>query len=85
MDIVEFNDRPGAPHLAQKMLGRYMSPLDGGYRDLQMTVKIQGMVCELQLNTKGMVHVKEGRAVATVTWVGPGIGSAGGELRPPEL
>ncbi|CAE7515780.1 ACBP4 [Symbiodinium sp. CCMP2592] len=46
IDIIECNDR-------------YMNPLDGGYRDLQLSLRIEGMVCELQLNTKWMLHVKE--------------------------
>ncbi|CAE7721494.1 unnamed protein product [Symbiodinium sp. CCMP2592] len=46
IDIIECNDR-------------YMNPLDGGYRDLQLSLRIDGMVCELQLNTKWMLHVKE--------------------------
>ncbi|CAE7649093.1 unnamed protein product [Symbiodinium sp. CCMP2456] len=46
MDIIECNDR-------------YMNPLDGGYRDIQLILRIEGMVCELQLNTKWMQHVKE--------------------------
>ena len=28
---------------------RYFHPLDGGYRDLQLTVRISDIVCELQL------------------------------------
>ncbi|CAE7241880.1 Pclo [Symbiodinium necroappetens] len=36
-----------------------MNPLDGGYRDLQLSLRIQEMVCELQLNTKWMLHVKQ--------------------------
>ena len=43
--IIEFNDR-------------YQKDLDG-YRDLQLTISIEGMVCELQLNTDVMAYVKE--------------------------
>ncbi|CAE7397670.1 Ankrd17, partial [Symbiodinium necroappetens] len=47
LEIVEFNDR-------------YFHPLDGGYRDLQLTVRISDIVCELQLNVAGMIYIKEG-------------------------
>ncbi|CAE7714985.1 Ank1 [Symbiodinium sp. CCMP2592] len=47
VEIVEFNDR-------------YQTPLDGGYRDLQLTLRVQGkLVCELQLTTKYMLFIKE--------------------------
>ncbi|CAE7638219.1 ANKRD50 [Symbiodinium necroappetens] len=47
VEIVEFNDR-------------YQAPLDGGYRDLQLTLRVQGeLVCELQLTTKYMLFIKE--------------------------
>ncbi|CAE7428479.1 ANKRD50 [Symbiodinium necroappetens] len=46
VEIVEFNDR-------------YQAPLDGGYRDLQLTLRVQGeLVCELQLTTKYMLFIK---------------------------
>ncbi|CAE7453374.1 Pclo [Symbiodinium pilosum] len=44
--IIEFNDR-------------YQEHLDSGYRDLQLAVSINDMVCELQLNTHVMAFVKE--------------------------
>ena len=44
---MEFNDR-------------YQTPRDGGYRDLQLTLRVQGeLVCELQLTTKYMLCIKE--------------------------
>eukprot|EP00439_Symbiodinium_sp_Y106_P054605 s3282_g7.t1 len=47
VEIVEFNDR-------------YQTPLHGGYRDLQLTLRVQGgLVCELQLSTKYMLFTKE--------------------------
>lgn len=46
MEIVEFNDR-------------YLTPMPGNYRDLQLSVKIDGMISELQLNTRIMAYVKE--------------------------
>ena len=46
IDILEFNDR-------------FQRALPGGYRDLQMTIKVHGHVCELQLNTEAMLEVKE--------------------------
>ncbi|CAE7519820.1 XBAT32 [Symbiodinium sp. CCMP2592] len=46
IQIIEFNDR-------------YLNHLAGGYRDLQLSVRMHGMVAELQLNTRGMAHVKE--------------------------
>ncbi|CAE7677034.1 Pclo [Symbiodinium sp. CCMP2456] len=45
IEIIEFNDR-------------YLNHL-AGYRDLQLSVRMHGMVAELQLNTRGMAHVKE--------------------------
>ncbi|CAE7550668.1 secG, partial [Symbiodinium pilosum] len=47
VEIIEFNDR-------------FQKPLDGGYRDLQLTVCVgSGLMCELQLNTKFFFFVKE--------------------------
>ena len=46
IQIIEFNDR-------------YLNHLAGGYRDLQLSVRMHGMVAELQLNTTGMAHVQE--------------------------
>eukprot|EP00435_Cladocopium_sp_Y103_P069505 s1579_g33.t1 len=46
LEIIEFNDR-------------YQNPMPGNYRDLQLSVRIEEMVCELQLNTKVMAFVKE--------------------------
>ena len=46
IQIIEFNDR-------------YLNHLAGGYRDLQLSVGMHGMVAELQLNTRGIAHVKE--------------------------
>eukprot|EP00439_Symbiodinium_sp_Y106_P059192 s2248_g8.t1 len=47
VELVEFNDR-------------YQTPLDGGYRDLQLTLRVQGgLVCRLQLTTKLMLFIKE--------------------------
>lgn len=46
LEIIEFNDR-------------YQKPMPGNYRDLQLSVKIDSMICELQLNTKVMAYVKE--------------------------
>jgi hypothetical protein len=45
-DIRELNDR-------------YVKPLAGGYRDLQMVVEHMGHMCELQLNTDDMIATKE--------------------------
>merc|ERR1712060_99162 len=45
-NVLEFNDR-------------YQKPMSGGYRDLQLTVKVDGHVCELQLSTADMVRAKE--------------------------
>ena len=38
---------------------RYEMPMDGGYRDLQLVVSINGIMCELQVNTKPMLQAKE--------------------------
>ncbi|CAE7649531.1 ASB2 [Symbiodinium necroappetens] len=47
VEIVEFNDR-------------CQTALDGGFRDLQLTLRVQGkLVCELQLTTKYMLFIKE--------------------------
>ncbi|CAE7234139.1 ANKRD17 [Symbiodinium sp. CCMP2456] len=46
LDIVEFNDR-------------YLFPMPGGCRDLQLCIRIGGVTCELQLNVPGMIYVKE--------------------------
>ena len=43
--VIEFNDR------CQRDLD--------GHRDLQLTISIEDMVCELQLNTDVMAYVKE--------------------------
>jgi hypothetical protein len=45
IQIIEFNDR-------------YFAPL-GDYRDLQLTIKFESVVAELQLNTRVMLGVKE--------------------------
>ncbi|CAJ1392654.1 unnamed protein product [Effrenium voratum] len=46
LKIIELNDR-------------YMTPLKGGYRDIQLCLSVNELVCELQLNSVGMAHVKE--------------------------
>ncbi|CAE7209292.1 ANKRD50 [Symbiodinium natans] len=47
VEIVELNDR-------------FQKSLDGGYRDLQLTVRVgSGLMCELQMNTKFFLYVKE--------------------------
>ncbi|CAE7526635.1 ANKRD50 [Symbiodinium natans] len=47
VEIVELNDR-------------FQKSLDGGYRDLQLTVRVgKGLMCELQMNTKFFLYVKE--------------------------
>ena len=38
---------------------RYLEPLEGGYRDIQMVVQFQGVMCELQLNTRLMLNAKK--------------------------
>lgn len=43
--VREFNDR-------------FRSPLDGGYRDLQLVVEIDGYLCELQLTTEAFLRAK---------------------------
>ncbi|GMI14656.1 hypothetical protein TrLO_g7180 [Triparma laevis f. longispina] len=45
-NIREFNDR-------------YVQPMAGNYRDLQLLVAVDDHVCELQLNTKKMLQAKE--------------------------
>ena len=45
-NVLEYNDR-------------YHAKLPGGYRDLQLSVKVNNFVCELQLNTKAMLKAKE--------------------------
>ena len=40
---------------------RFQKSLDGGYRDLQLTVRVgKGLMCELQMNTKFFLYVKDG-------------------------
>ena len=37
---------------------RYQQPLAGGYRDLQLVVRFEGHMCELQLSTAPMTRAK---------------------------
>lgn len=39
---------------------RYQTPLRGGYRDLLFILRVNGMLCELQVNVDVMLIVKEG-------------------------
>ena len=38
---------------------RYQAPLDGGYRDIQLVVEVDGHLCELQLSTEPMLRAKK--------------------------
>ena len=38
---------------------RYQAPMDGGYRDIQLVVDVDGHVCELQLSTEPMLRAKK--------------------------
>ena len=73
MEIVELNDRPGGfsscsacvlgacPLSPSCGIPRFQKSLDGGYRDLQLTVRVgSGLMCELQMNTKFFLYVKDG-------------------------
>jgi hypothetical protein len=51
-EIIEFNDR-------------YFNPLSGNYRDLQLTIRFNNVVAELQLNTGVMQAVKDGSGHGT--------------------
>ena len=39
---------------------RYLKPLGKGYRDFLLLIKVQGVVCEIQINTQIMLLVKSG-------------------------
>ena len=39
---------------------RYQRPMQGGYKDLLCLIRVNGFVCELQLNIDEMLKVKEG-------------------------
>ena len=45
-DVQEFNDR-------------YQNALDGGYRDIQLVVRINDHMCELQMSTEPMLRAKK--------------------------
>ena len=47
LEIVEYNDR-------------YMKPMAGGYRDLQLAARYRGHVVEIQVNTAAMLAAKQG-------------------------
>ena len=46
LEVVEYNDR-------------YMKPMAGGYRDLQLAARFRGHVVEIQVNTAAMLAAKE--------------------------
>jgi hypothetical protein len=46
----------------EKIKDRYQVPMDGGYRDISLILRVFGMVCELQLNLKEVVDIKESPA-----------------------
>ena len=39
---------------------RYQKPFKGGYKDLLCLIRVNGFVCELQLNIDEMLTIKEG-------------------------
>ena len=39
---------------------RYQKPFKGGYKDLLCLIRVNGFVCELQLNIDEMLIIKEG-------------------------
>ena len=39
---------------------RYQHPFPGGYKDLLCLIRVNGFVCELQLNIDEMLEIKEG-------------------------
>ena len=39
---------------------RYQNPFKGGYKDLLCLIRVNGYVCELQLNIDDMLEIKEG-------------------------
>ena len=39
---------------------RYQHPFKGGYKDLLCLIRVNGFVCELQLNIDEMLKIKEG-------------------------
>ena len=43
----------------QELNDRYMQPLAGGYRDIQLVVRFEGHMCELQLSTEPMTRAKK--------------------------
>ena len=43
----------------QELNDRYMQPLAGGYRDVQLVVRFEGHMCELQLSTEPMTRAKK--------------------------
>ncbi len=46
--------------LARQPKNRFVKPVPGGYRDVLMNIKTpDGMIVELQVNTKAMLHAKE--------------------------
>merc|ERR1719450_1015983 len=47
VQLVEVNDR-------------FQRPLKGGYSDISLSIRVSGMLCELQLNLKEILAVKNG-------------------------
>jgi len=53
------------PELSASVVGlesikdRYARPMKGGYRDVSLLIRVCGMLCELQLNLKEILSIKE--------------------------
>lgn len=56
--LLESADLHGDGFWVAEFGDRYQKPLSGGYADCQMVLGVEGMLCELQINTEAMSEAK---------------------------
>lgn len=61
-EIMKLEELSSSTVNVEVLKDRYQQPLKGGYRDISLMLRIRGMLCELQLNLKEVLKIKESTA-----------------------